>query len=307
MSGPVRVRPRHAARESPAMNYRHAFHAGNFADCLKHAALVRILLYLQQKPAPFHVVDTHAGTGLYDLAGDAAGRTGEWRDGIGRLIAPATPLSPAVADLLAPLFDIIAAVNADAGFATNPPRLYPGSPLITARLLRRGDRLSATELHPEDGRSLSDNLAGDRQAKVYDLDGWLALRSFLPVKERRGLVLVDPPFEEAGEFERLVDGLVDGHRRFATGTYLLWYPIKDERAVTQFRKALVATVIRRILAAELRVGPVSADRGLGGTGIIVVNPPWTLADELKLLLPELARLLGRNSKSSWRLDELVGE
>lgn len=289
------------------MNYRHAFHAGNFADCLKHAALVRILLHLQQKPAPIHVVDTHAGTGLYDLTGDAAGRTGEWKDGIGRLMAPDAALTPAARDLLAPLLDLVAAVNAEAGFAAAPPRLYPGSPVITQRLLRRGDRLSAVELHPEDQVALEDNLAQDRQARVYALDGWLALKSFLPVKERRGLVLVDPPFEAPGEFERLVTGLVEGHRRFATGTYMLWYPIKDERAVSAFRKALVATGIRRILAAELRVGPVDAERGLAGTGIIVVNPPWTLAGELTTLLPDLARLLARDGRPTWRVDELAGE
>lgn len=288
------------------MNYRHVFHAGNFADCLKHAILVRVLLHLQQKPAPIHVVDTHAGTGLYDLAGDAADRTGEWRDGIGRLLAAGADLGPAH-DLLAPFFDIVAAVNAEAGFAATPPRLYPGSPLIARHMLRRGDRLSAVELHPDDQKRLEDNLAGDRQARVYALDGWLALKSFLPVKERRGLILVDPPFEAPGEFDRLVAGLVEGHRRFATGTYLLWYPVKDERAVTAFRKALVATGIRRILAAELRVGPIDSDRGLAGTGMIIVNPPWTLAAELKTLMPELARLLARDAKPSWRLDELVGE
>jgi 23S rRNA (adenine2030-N6)-methyltransferase len=292
------------------MNYRHAFHAGNFADCLKHAVLIRILAHLAQKPAPFHVVDTHAGVGLYDLAGDAAGRTGEWRDGIGRLADPKAALSPAARDLLAPLLDIVAAVNAEAGFAAYPPRLYPGSPVIAARLLRRGDQLSAVELHPEDHASLAENLAGDRQARVYSLDGWLALKSFLPVKERRGLVLVDPPFEQAGEFERLVAGLVAGHRRFATGVYLIWYPIKDERAVKAFRQALVATGIRRILAAELRLGPIGATEtggGLAGTGIVVVNPPWTLAAELRQLLPELARLLARTGKPNWRLDELAGE
>lgn len=289
------------------MNYRHAFHAGNFADCLKHAALVRILLHLQQKSAPIHVVDTHAGTGLYDLAGDAAGRTGEWKDGIGRLMAADAALSPAARDLIAPLLDLVAAVNAEAGFPAAPPRLYPGSPVITQRLLRRGDRLSAVELHPEDQVALEDNLARDRQARVYALDGWMALKSFLPVKERRGLILIDPPFEAPGEFDRLVNGLIEGHRRFATGTYLLWYPIKDERAVTAFRKALVATGIRRILAAELRVGPVDAERGLAGTGVIVVNPPWTLAGELTTLLPELARLLARDSRPTWRVDELAGE
>jgi 23S rRNA (adenine2030-N6)-methyltransferase len=288
------------------MNYRHAFHAGNFADCLKHATLARILVHLATKPAPFHVVDTHAGGGLYDLGANAAGRTGEWRDGIARLTPPGCLAADARA-LLAPWLDAVAAANAAAGFGVDPPRLYPGSPLVALDLMRHDDRLSAVELHPDEQAALTDNVAGCRGARTYALDGWLALKSFLPVRERRGVVLIDPPFEQPGEFDRIVNGLVEATRRFATGIYLVWYPIKDERAAARFRAALVATGIRRILAAELRVAPVADDLGLGATGVVVVNPPWTLAADLKVILPEFARLLGRDGPGRWRLDELVPE
>jgi 23S rRNA (adenine2030-N6)-methyltransferase len=291
------------------MNYRHAFHAGNFADCMKHALLTRVLLYLQQKDAAFHVVDTHAGIGLYDLSGDAATRSPEWRDGIARLLAArdAGRLPQEAAALLEPYLEIVRAVNLEEGEAADALRFYPGSPLIAARLLRRQDRYSACELHPDDKPLLEEALKGDRQCRTYALDGWLALKSFLPVKERRGLVLVDPPFEEPGEFERLVQGLREGHQRFANGIYMLWYPIKDEREVRAFRQALATSGIPRMLALELRVAPVMRGAGLTGSGLIVVNPPWTLAAEARTLLGALATTLGHNSRAGFSVEELAGE
>ena len=282
------------------MNYRHAFHAGNFADVVKHLILVRILDYLKRKPAAFRVLDTHAGIGLYDLEGDQAEKTGEWVDGIGRLLA--TPLKPAVADLAAPYLDAIAAQNPEGG-----TRFYPGSPLITRHLLREQDRLFALELHPEDAALLRENFAGDIQVRATELDGWAALGTHLPPKEKRGLVLIDPPFEQPGEFRRLVQGLAKAHARWPQGIYALWYPIKDPAEVTAFVRDLKATGIPRILRLELTKGQPSEPPRLHGTGMIVVNPPYALEAELKVLLPELAGLLAEDGKGRVRMEWVAGE
>ena len=213
------------------MNYRHAYHAGNFADVVKHVVLSRIIEYLKRKDAPFRVIDTHAGIGLYDLSSDEAGKTGEWLDGIGRIAGKA--FSAEVTALLAPYLD--AAGLSDAGGAIES---YPGSPLIARRLFRKQDRLFAIELHPEDAAELRQLFAGDIQTRVLELDGWLALGAQLPPKERRGLVLVDPPFEESGEFDRMADALTRAYHRWPGGIYALWYPIKSMDEVAAFRERL---------------------------------------------------------------------
>ena len=285
------------------MNYRHAYHAGNFADVVKHAVLCRIISHLRQKPAAFRVIDTHAGAGVYDLAGPEADRTGEWRDGIGRLIgsgAQALPADPRA--MLAPYLDAVAAVN--------PPgklTAYPGSPTLIRTMLRRQDRLIACELEPQAAAALGATLRGDPRAKALAIDGWSALSAYVPPKERRGLVLVDPPFEQPDEFSRLARGLETAHRKWATGTYLLWYPIKDSTEVAAFVRKLARLGIAKMLRAELIVATSSEDLGLRGSGLIVVNPPWTLHDELKLLLPALAGVLRRDSKPVLTLDWLTRE
>lgn len=267
------------------MNYRHAFHAGNFADVLKHAVLARIVEYLKRKPGAFRVIDTHAGIGLYDLTGDEAQRTGEWRGGIGRLLDAALP-EPA-AGLLAPYLDVVRALNPDGGV-----RYYPGSPLLTRRLLRESDRLTAIELHPEDSLALKARFAGDWQVRVIALDGWLALGAHVPPKEKRGLVLVDPPFEKEGDFDRLASGLATAHRRWPGGTYALWYPIKDRAAVERFRETLGSSGIARIVDITLELRPPSPEPRLDGCGMVVVNPPFVLEEEMAAILPALRDLLG---------------
>ncbi|MFZ1682333.1 MAG: 23S rRNA (adenine(2030)-N(6))-methyltransferase RlmJ [Rhizobiaceae bacterium] len=282
------------------MNYRHAFHAGNFADVLKHAVLTLIVEHLKRKDKAFRVIDTHAGRGLYDLSSDEAQRTGEWRDGIERLIE-ATPAADAAA-LLAPYLGAVSAVNPQGGLG-----VYPGSPALLRQLMRPQDRLTAIEKHPDEARALKALFAGDVHCRVIELDGWLSLGAHVPPKEKRGLVLVDPPFEQPGEFDRLADGLARAWKRWPGGIYALWYPIKDRRAVTAFRARLRALAIPKILDVTLSVRPPSAEPRLDGCGMIVVNPPYTLEAECAALLPGLSRLLADDGAGGWSVTMLAGE
>jgi 23S rRNA (adenine2030-N6)-methyltransferase len=282
------------------MNYRHAYHAGNFADVMKHVVLSLTLVHMAKKAAPFRVIDTHAGIGIYDLAGEEAGKTGEWRGGIGRLLgAEAVPLPAAAAALMKPYLDAVGALNPD-----GVPHRYPGSPCLALALMRDDDRLVANELHPADAATLRRTLARDRRAKVLELDGWLALKAQLPPKERRGVVLVDPPFEEPGEMDRIVTGLGNARRRFGGGVYLLWYPIKDPRPVARFHEATARIAPPGSLVIELLIrAPVDADR-LNGCGLVVLNPPFTLEADLDVLLPVLAERLSDGAGAAGRIARL---
>ncbi|MGB3831808.1 MAG: 23S rRNA (adenine(2030)-N(6))-methyltransferase RlmJ [Mesorhizobium sp.] len=282
------------------MNYRHAYHAGNFADVVKHVVLARLIDYLKRKDKPFRVIDTHAGTGLYDLSSVEAQKTGEWRDGVGRLMQGTLDAEAAV--LAAPYLEAVRAVNPQGGLTA-----YPGSPLLARHLLRRQDRLSALELHPQDAERLKALFAGDVQVRVMELNGWLALGAHLPPKEKRGLVLVDPPFEEEGEFDRLLDGLKKAHRRWPGGIYALWYPIKDRAAVAAFRRGLAESGVPKLLDVAFEVRPFSGEARLDGSGMVVANPPFTLESELRVLLPALHRLLALESGAGWSLAWLAGE
>jgi 23S rRNA (adenine2030-N6)-methyltransferase len=282
------------------MNYRHAFHAGGFADVVKHLILTRLVLYLQRKPAAFRVIDTHAGIGRYDLTGDEARRSPEWREGIGRFIERGLP--PAAAALAEPYLEVVRGENPG-----GPLEVYPGSPLLVRRLLRPQDRLFAMEFHPADAKALGALFAGDVQTRVIELDGWLALGSQVPPKEKRGLVLIDPPFEEADEFGRLAAGLVRAHKRFPPGVFALWYPLKDPRERDAFVRALKDTGIPKVLRVELTVRPPAQPPRLFGTGMIVVNPPFTLEGELRVLLPPLADVLADAGKGGWRVEWIRGD
>ncbi len=282
------------------MNYRHIYHAGNFADVLKHAVLARLVTYMQAKDKAFRVLDTHAGLGLYDLSSEEAQKTGEWRDGIGRLLDGELPAE--MAELLAPYLETVKALNPDGGV-----RLYPGSPKLARMLFRPQDRLSAMELHPDDYESLHRLFDGDFQSRVTHLDGWLALGAHLPPKEKRGIVLVDPPFEIEGEYERLAEGLAKAWRRFPGGVYCLWYPLKKGAPITAFHKALKDLGIPKMLCAELSVKSDRETTGLSGSGLIVVNPPFTLKDELGRLLPFLKERLRQDRFASSRCFWIAGE
>ena len=280
------------------MNYRHAFHAGGFADVFKHAVLCRILHYLRAKPAAFRVIDTHAGAGLYDLAGPEASRGGEWHDGIERLMA--AQLAAPVAALLVPYLEVIGALNERGRLKT-----YPGSPALARAWLRPQDRLIACEIEPQAAAALRQNLRGDTRIKTLEIDGWTALGAYVPPKERRGLVLVDPPFEQDSDFFRLARGLTAAHRKWATGIYALWYPIKGRSEPDALAKSLRRLGIAKMLCAELIVAPLSDPTRLNGCGLILVNPPWTLESELSVLLPALAGILGRDGKGGFKLDRLT--
>ena len=284
------------------MNYRHAFHAGSFADVIKHIVLARILTYLQDKPAAFRVIDTHAGAGLYDLDSDEARRSGEWLTGIARLMQ--ARLSNETAALTKPYLDIVRAFNPHRDLTA-----YPGSPLVTRALLRPQDRLVACELEPNARRQLIGALYNDKQARVVDLDGWTALPAFVPPNERRGLVLIDPPFESRDEFTRLADGFSAAHAKWPTGIYMLWYPAKDRRATDSLadhvaRVANAGSQDARCLRVEFSVAPQTADSGLMSAGLLIVNPPWTLADELRAILHELEKPLGLGGAGRFRVETL---
>src|SRR6516162_422249 len=251
------------------MNYHHAFHAGGFADVIKHIVLVRILTYLHEKPAPFRVIDSHAGSGLYDLSGEQARRGGEWLTGIARIMQ--ARFSRQTTSLVKPYLDIVRAFN--------PPGLlqaYPGSPLIARALLRPQDRITACEVEPAARKTLIDALRRDAQARVVDLDGWVALPAFVPPNERRGLVLVDPPFEASDEFERLAKGFRLAFDKWPTGSYLIWYPAKSRRATDQLahdvaRAAASVKPAGKCLRLEFSVAPQETDSALTSSGLLMVN------------------------------------
>lgn len=284
------------------MNYRHAFHAGNFADVIKHIALARILTYLHEKPAAFRVIDTHAGAGLYDLTSSEAERGGEWRTGVARIMQ--ARFSDPVMALIAPYLDIVRAFNPKRDLTA-----YPGSPLVARALLRPQDRLVACELEPNARRQLIDALYNDKQARVVDLDGWTALPAFVPPNERRGLVLIDPPFESRDEFTRLAEGFSAAHAKWPTGIYMIWYPAKDRRATDSLadhvaRVANADSRDARCLRVEFSVAPQTADSGLMSAGLLIANPPWTLAAEMKAILHELEKPLGLGGAARFRVEAL---
>ena len=278
------------------MNYRPAFHAGNFADVFKHAILTMLVEHLGRKDKPFAVLDTHAGVGRYDLRAEAAERTGEYRDGIARLLDAPDP--PACLDRY---LGIVRDLNRGGRL-----RFYPGSPWIARAMLRPGDRLELAELHPVDAATLAAEMRGDRRVRVHAMDGYAMLKSFLPPRERRGLVLIDPPFEARDEFARLARGLAQACRRWATGLYAVWYPVKEPDQVARFRDAVRAAPLPPALDAEFRVGEADAP-GLRACGLLLLNPPWLLEEQLRGCLPFLARLLAQGPGAGWRLEWLRRE
>jgi 23S rRNA (adenine2030-N6)-methyltransferase len=278
------------------MNYRHAYHAGNFADVFKHAILARILDYLMRKDAPLRYLDTHAGIGRYDLSGDEASRTGEWRDGIARVKLAEKP--PEIEALLAPWLTAVGPCNAD-----GMPDSYPGSPALAQTMLRAKDRLTLCELHSRDSAALRRAMGRDRRVKALAIDGYMALNAYVPPAERRGLALVDPPFEAVDEFDRLGTAFAGAYAKWPTGVYALWHPVKDAGVVNRFYDRLAACGAEKILQLELAVAAPSPDGRLVSNGMAIINPPFVLAQEARVLLPWLAEVMAQGPGSGAKVLE----
>jgi 23S rRNA (adenine2030-N6)-methyltransferase len=272
------------------VNYRHAFHAGNFADVLKHAVLARILVHLKRKEAPFRFIDTHAGAGRYDLSGDEARRSPEWRQGIARVLT-ARPPAP-VGELLRPYLQAVGPHDAE-----GRPVAYPGSPAIAQTLMRAQDRIALCEANPDEREALIAALGRDRRLSIVSTDGYVALNAYLPPKERRGVILIDPPFEAPGEAGGIVHALERALRKWPTGAYVAWRPIRDARDDARFLNAVAALGAPNILRLELDIGPgpigAHGQEPITRAGLLVVNPPHPLVGEARTLLPWLAQTLGR--------------
>lgn len=280
------------------MNYRHIFHAGNFADVFKHAILTLLLKSLHTKDKPFAYLETHAGGGRYDLDSEAARKTNEARAGIGRLW-PSRENFPELTDY----FSAVQALNRGGS-----PRFYPGSPQLARTLLRAQDRMALFELVPEECARLRDEFARDDRVQVFCQDGYGGLKAQLPPRERRGLVLIDPPYEGGDEFTQAFEGLRLAHERWATGIFALWYPVKERAPVARLHRLLTASGIRKVLCAELMLYPEDTSFRLNGSGMILVNPPWKLDETLRDLLPRLHVALrgeepGGRAGVSWLVPE----
>ena len=277
------------------MNYDHAYHAGNFADVVKHIVLTRILLHLALKPASFRFIDTHAGAGVYDLASDAAARTGEWHGGVGRL-ARIDPAS-AAGELLAPYRGLLRADG-------QQPFRYPGSPKIAQAFLRANDRALFCETQPAVRAQLAAALGRDTRVKILALDGWTALGAVVPPPERRGLVLVDPPFEAPDEWDRMAAIAGAAFRKWRTGIFMLWYPIKVFAGRDDLVRALRARGVGELLRIEFGVERVDPGGPLARAGLLVLNAPYTLADQMRTVLPALAGVLTRDDVEHWSVDAI---
>lgn len=277
--------------------YRHLFHAGNFADVFKHALLAQLVISLAKKDKPFFCLDTHSGIGRYDLAHDWAQKNTEFKQGIARLWG-----RDDVPAEVKPYLDLVRAENPDGSL-----RFYPGSPVITRKLMRPDDRLALTELNKKDAEALASFFANDRRVEVRLMDAYQGLKAFLPPRERRGLVFIDSSFDRAEEFKRLADGFVEGHRKFATGIYALWYPLMDPVSMQGFERRMIATGVRKILQCELAVRDVTIAGKVRGCGMLVVNPPFGFDALAAKILAYIKPLLAEKGEGSERVRWLVPE
>jgi 23S rRNA (adenine2030-N6)-methyltransferase len=268
------------------MNYRHLFHAGNFADAFKHIVLVALTQSFFKKETPFCYLDTHAGIGQYDLLSDAAQKCKEYENGIEKILMADN--APALVQ------DYLSCIQ-------KPLRLYPGSPDIVKKLLRPQDRMVLCELHPEDAKTLKTHFSHDKQITVNQQDAYQSLKAYLPPKEKRGLVLIDPPYENKNEFSNILSALVIALKRFETGVYAIWYPIKDYKSILHFHQQLKNTITRPLLACEITLYPDDIKTQLNGCGMIIINPPFKLDERLNETLPWLWKTLSIHNQGSHQL------
>jgi 23S rRNA (adenine2030-N6)-methyltransferase len=279
------------------LSYRHAFHAGNFADVLKHIVLIEILNYLAQKEKPFCVVDTHAGAGKYPLDGDFALKTREFDTGISRLLER-DDLPQSVNRYV----ELQKRFNSAGQFKT-----YAGSPLLIKQLLREKDRLCLFELHSNEFEILKTNMKTDKRVMLKKSDGLKNSLALFPPVERRGLVLIDPSYEMKSDYNDVVKTIIQMHKRFATGTYALWYPVIERGRNETLENTFKKSGITNVQLFELGIASDNSGRGMNASGMIIINPPWNLAEKMKMVLPYLVKMLGENGAGSFRIETLVAE
>ncbi len=279
------------------LSYRHSFHAGNFADVLKHLTQVLIIEALQQKPKPFVYHDTHSAAGRYNLKDKTSEKTGEYKDGIGRIWQRADIPTP-----MTSYIEMIKSFN-----PTNELSQYPGSPLVAKSMIGHTQRMELTELHPTDLALLQQEFAGDRKVRIQKTDGYKGLNGAMPPAQRRALVLIDPPYELKTEHDDAINGIVAAHKKFATGIYALWYPVVSRAQVERFSEKFKRQGIRKILRVELNVKQDTSEYGMTGTGMIIVNPPWKLEQQLKDSLPWLVKHLAQDEHANYTIEWLVEE
>ncbi|MDF1589673.1 MAG: 23S rRNA (adenine(2030)-N(6))-methyltransferase RlmJ [Gammaproteobacteria bacterium] len=277
------------------LSYRHWFHAGNYADVLKHIVLIELLEYITKKEGGFDYIDTHAGAGMYDLHSEHATKLQEYQQGIAKLKQQDWPE-------LATYFDILAKYNSDGKLD-----FYPGSPMITMHFLRGQDRSWLYELHPKDAEMLVNNIGRIKRARIMHQDGFKGLLSLLPPVSRRAVVLIDPSYEVKTDYNHVVDVLIEAYTKFPTGTYAVWYPVVDRTHIDTMQRRLVKSGIKKIEQFELGVTQDQFGTGMTASGMIVINPPWTLHDKMATLLPKLTSVLGRDDTAFYKCEQLVGE
>jgi 23S rRNA (adenine2030-N6)-methyltransferase len=279
------------------LSYRHSFHAGNFADVLKHIVLIEILEYLKKKDKPFCYIDTHAGPGSYQLNSDYALKNREFENGIGKLWQ-----RDDLPDCVARYVNLIIRFNSSALLTR-----YPGSPSIAKQLMRSKDRLFLFELHSTEIKQLNNTFTKDRRIKVFHADGLINAIGLLPPNEHRGLTLIDPSYEIKSDYSLVIESLVNMHKRFATGTYAIWYPVVERSRNLKLELAIQSSGIKNVQLFELGIRADTYEHGMTASGMIVVNPPWTLAATMQRILPGLADVLGKDGKGFYRIQTLVGE
>ncbi len=285
------------------LSYRHAFHAGNFADVLKHSALTLVLDYMTRKEKGFHYIDSHSGAGMYQLNDEYAQKTGEYKDGIAKLINEQN-----LPEALQPYVDLIKALNPDSD--KNALDLYPGSPGIAKRFMRRQDSTHLFELHPTDIQHLTDFCYRWKKVFIKQSDGYQGVLGLLPPPSRRGVVLIDPPYELKEDYQKAVNTIIKAYKKFATGTYILWYPVVKRELVEEMKNTFTNkesnSDVKNLLQVEFCLTDDSDEYGMTGTGLFIVNPPWQLAKQMAELLPYLKTTLG-NNRSSFTVKQLIAE
>ncbi|KKN25899.1 hypothetical protein LCGC14_0880100 [marine sediment metagenome] len=275
------------------LSYRHSFHAGNFADVLKHCVLINVLQHMCKKDKAFSYIDTHSGAGLYSLSSEQAEKRQEYKQGIAKLYELDWPE-------LSAYLNAIQSVNPDGKLL-----FYPGSPLIATQFIRQQDQAWCYELHPEDAKLLSENTQKQFQTRVMHQDGLQGLLSLLPPESRRAAVLIDPSYEMKSDYDLVVETVIKAHKKFATGTYMIWYPVVDRSRINRLQKKFKNSGIKHIQTFELGLSADTAERGMTSSGMIVINPPWQLMDTMSSLLPQIVKVLGESKEAFYRAEVLV--